>query len=175
MSNQRHCMIDIETLSTKPTACILSIAAARFDESKIHDEFKVNIDPKTCRDLGLSIDKETVAWWKEHPEAMTLLKQNQKPIDEALNAFTDWFGTDKNKYLVWSHGITFDLVILENAFSLLNIPVPWKFYKTACVRTLVNLSGIKVDRMDGVHHDPMGDVRSQVKYLQKYFLKSMEE
>ncbi|NDD98181.1 MAG: 3'-5' exoribonuclease, partial [Actinobacteria bacterium] len=56
-------MIDIETLSTQYNAAILSIGAVKWEESEIVDTFYINVDPKSCKELGLHVEHKTVEWW----------------------------------------------------------------------------------------------------------------
>ena len=62
-------MIDIETLSTKPNALILTIGAIKFnrndDLKNIEDleTFYVRIDQNSCKKLNMDISKETLNWW----------------------------------------------------------------------------------------------------------------
>ena len=47
---QTHIMIDLETLSTRAHATILSIGAVKFNiQDGIFEEFYINVDAKTCR------------------------------------------------------------------------------------------------------------------------------
>ena len=55
-----HIVVDLETLSTRSNACIISIGAVRIENLEIVDEFFVNVDPATCKDAGLHIDKLSV-------------------------------------------------------------------------------------------------------------------
>jgi hypothetical protein len=40
---------------------------------------------------------------------------------------------------VWGNAASFDLKILEKAYKLMQIEVPWKYYNEMCYRTLKNL------------------------------------
>ena len=42
-----HIVVDLETLSTRSNACIVSIGAVRIENLEIVDEFFVNVDPAT--------------------------------------------------------------------------------------------------------------------------------
>ena len=68
-------MVDLETLSTKNNATILTIGAIKFNLKDAPGEgeqntfyMRVNLD--SCKELGLDIDKNTEKWWNEQsPEA----------------------------------------------------------------------------------------------------------
>ena len=65
-------MIDIETLSTKNNAAILSIGAVKFNiKSGVIDTYYQNIDASTAKKFNRDIDKSTLEWWsKQNPEAL---------------------------------------------------------------------------------------------------------
>ena len=61
----RHVVLDLETLSTRSNAAIVSIGAVAIENLEVVDEFYVNVDPSTCKEAGLHIDPLTVEWWAE--------------------------------------------------------------------------------------------------------------
>lgn len=161
-------MIDLETLSTAYNAAILSVGACKFDETGIHDKFYVNIDPQTCKDVGLVIDKETVSWWmRQKPEALKAMKSNQVPLKEGLTAFSKWYGTKQMN--TWGNGAAFDNVIIENAYIAVGMIRPWKYYYDRCFRTMKNIFPVPEEEMprEGLHHNALDDAIYQAKVLNK--------
>lgn len=60
-----HVMLDLETLGRGPGCVILSIGAVTFNpfgEGYKH-EFTCNIEPEISKQLGFTVDPDTVAWW----------------------------------------------------------------------------------------------------------------
>jgi DNA polymerase III epsilon subunit-like protein len=169
-SKQIQIMIDLETLSTRSNASILSIGATKFTlEDGVIDKFYCNVDAQTCKNLGLHVSKDTLDWWKkQNKEAIKALMVNKLPLDVALTNFTDWIG--KGDIIVWGNGASFDIVILESAFEAIGISrYPWKYWNVMCYRTIMNLFGldnskIRKEQTD-THHHALDDALSQTHTL----------
>lgn len=156
-------MIDIETLSQKKTAAIVSIGAVKFTDTEIVDQFYVNIDPKSCKEAGLHIQLETIQWWKDKKtEAYAVLKTNRKTLTDALNEFKIWYGT--KSVPTWACSNSFDCVIMENAYDSVAIECPWKFYDERCFRTFKSMFKSDIKR-EGVYHNALDDAIYQTKYM----------
>jgi len=168
---QTHIMIDLETLSTRAHATILSIGAVKFNiQDGIFDEFYINVDAKTCKDAGLHIDKNTIAWWqKQKPEALQALMVDPIPVTEALQKFCDWIGNTRVQ--PWGNGASFDITILEEAMVRTDVKIPWKHWDVMCFRTVMNLMGISNAQIraqeDDVSHHALDDAKSQARTLLK--------
>src|ERR1035437_5938474 len=110
--NRQHIMLDLETMSTRANAAIVSIGAVKFTfESGMTDEFLINVDPISCHKKGLHIDPSTIEWWKTQPkEAMDAWKQNPQDIIYALEELNLFIGSTP-KQLVWCQGASFDFPI----------------------------------------------------------------
>lgn len=167
-------MLDLETLGVTPDSCILTIAAIKWDRkgpvvsrnsSKI---FYRRIDIKSCQDLGMKVDANTLEWWEKQPiesrkEAFN--EENRVPIKQALEDFFDWYGFSRN---IWSNGDDFDCVILNEYARKLNMRTPWKYWETRDVRTLLDLGGI---RYKGELHDAVDDCYKQIIACKKALYK----
>jgi exodeoxyribonuclease VIII len=159
-------IVDIETKSTKPNAHILTIAAIKFNslappsELKDLDTFYRRIERKSCEELGMHIDMDTVNWWrKQSAEARfeAFDHPDRVPIKEALRAFSNWFGRNSNT-LLWSRGNNFDPVILNSAYDACELNPPWKYWNVRDVRTLLDAGGIsKYDLPSGNDHHSLHD------------------
>ena len=156
-------MIDIETFSQKKTAAVASIGAVKFDSNKILDTFSINVDPKTCKELGLHFQKETIEWWKnQNAAAFEALKHNRVSLLEALNAFDEWYGPKSVE--TYACGPDFDLVILESAHEAVGRATPWKYYHARCFRTFKAM--FKSDTVrQGTYHDARDDAIYQAQYI----------
>lgn len=160
-----HIMVDIETLSTRSNAVILSIGAVQFDlKGNILEKFHEGIDISTCVERGLHIDGDTIRWWlgqsKENIER--LLKLQCSSLGTVLKIFEECFALmDKDKTCIWSHGSNFDLVVLENAYRALGTKVWWKYSNVRDTRTLFDLANYKYVAKGG--HDALEDARSQAE------------
>jgi hypothetical protein len=68
---QIHGMIDLETLSTRPDAVILTLGAIKFNPYTQDDPydplyFKVDVDAQTA--LGRHVMEDTINWWSTQPQ-----------------------------------------------------------------------------------------------------------
>ncbi len=164
-------MIDLETLSIRPNACILSIGAARFypREIGVMDHFEVFVDPRSCADAGLHIDADTVMWWMHGDRDLArkeLMACPRLPLRTALLMFTEWLKGDRP---VWGNGATFDNVVLRNAYEACGILTPWTYWNDRCYRTMKSqYPDVKMVRK-GTHHSAAADAVSQAVHLQSIF------
>ncbi len=147
-------MIDIETLSTRSDAAILSIGAVKFDlvTGAVCDPFLVSVDPTSYDEQSaFKIDGATVTWWKKQgASAQKALEINRVATPFiALDRLTEWFemegfdGKDAESH-VWANGPQFDLTILRHAAGIAygsQDDVPWKFYQERDVRTFLDAKG----------------------------------
>jgi hypothetical protein len=158
-------MVDIETYDNICTAAIASIGAVKFNIAtrEICDPFYVTIDPKSCKEYGLSFSADTLEWWKnQSPEARAALRHNNIHLVDALQQFIAWYGTDKGKVCTW--GI-FDTPILDHAFRKTGLQSPWKYWNAVECRTIADLLGVKIDRTSGTHHNSLQDAKTQAEFM----------
>lgn len=167
-------MVDIETLGRSAGCVILSIGACRFDidNQTIYDEFKVNIDAKASKELGLTVDKATLEWWQSQPkEVFKRSTHNAVHPKEAMQSFYDYVRSGKHTEKLWGWGINFDLAIIQSAMErVLGIDtMPWHYANVADARTVRHIFRQDIDRQKGVHHDALDDAKAQANYLIKLF------
>jgi exodeoxyribonuclease VIII len=160
-------MLDLETLSTRSNATILSIGAVKFtEEDGIVDKFYRTVDPRTCKAVGLHVCPDTVEWWsKQSKLARDALMKDNISISQALDEFAEWYGT--KKIPVWGNGAGFDNVIMENAYMACNTKRPWTSWYDRCFRTVKNLINIEPDAREGTHHNALDDAVYQTQHLLK--------
>jgi len=167
--NTVHVMIDLETLSTRANATILSIGATKFTIGEgIIDKFYCNIDAKSCKTAGLHVDKSTIEWWmQQSPAARDALLTDQLPLTDALQSFTDWVG--KDKVMPWGNGASFDISIMESAYQAVGLAYPWRYSNIMCYRTVMNLMGLSNAKIraseNDTHHHALDDAISQTNTL----------
>lgn len=158
-------MLDLEALSAKNNAAILSIGAVKFGTESIIDRFYRVVSLKSCTGRGFVMDADTIAWWmKQSDEARKIFTEESISIDIALREFSDFVGGDVP---VWGNGATFDNVIITSAFELCRVNKPWKFWNDKCYRTIKSaFPEIKLERT-GTHHNALNDAESQAMHLIK--------
>jgi len=166
-------MIDLETLSTRPDAVIASIGACRFDPST------GEIDPNTfhhqlmmddqIRD-GRHISASTLRFWLEQSSEAQKELRGRDYLSQTLDRFALWV-TRSFDECVWSNGASFDIPILEHAYSTVEgLPVPWRHGKVRCYRTLKALVGTRAVQtfINPLAHNALEDAIFQAKQAAAY-------
>jgi DNA polymerase III epsilon subunit-like protein len=185
------CMIDLETLSTRSNASILTIGAIKFDRRgdiratfpggpQSADDiieklggFYARVNAETGKLLGLSADPATIKWWNnQKPEAKfeAMDAHPRSPIMQVLDEFYLWFGSTRN---AWSHGAGFDCSIMEEAYKLANKKAPWHFAESRDTRTLFDLANFTLADQKATrsasHHHALFDAYDQIVMAQECF------
>lgn len=166
-ASDRQIVVDLETLSARPNACIVSIGAVAFTlQDGITEEFLINVDPLSCKEHGLHFDKETIQWWATQPkEAIDSWKKDPVPLPEAMQKFTEFYGT--KPVPIWGNGSSFDITILESAYHSLGLErdgIPWKFWDIYDMRTLTSILGRKLEKT-GINHNALHDSIAEAKLI----------
>jgi hypothetical protein len=174
-------MIDLETLSTRADAAILSVGIAVFDikTAIVSDVLYKEVAMVTQEEYG-HIDPETVKWWmKRDDAARSAIYQPADPesLYEVLYAVRDFLRPHNYRTTrVWSNGSSFDLVILRNAFQRHTMKCIWDYWQERDVRTIVDLArdlaGVDVKqttRKDHIEHHALGDALFQVAYVSEAY------
>lgn len=171
-------MVDLETLSTRPNACIISIGACKFDfnGSIITDKFSVNVDPVSCKKLGLFLDPKTIDWWsKQSKEARQAWQVDPLPLPEAIEKFHQWWGTEKRSF--WCNGLSFDAPIISSAYVAIGKTEgdkPWVYSDEMDLRTVYKMVGFdnkkaRESSTVGVYHNALDDAIAQTMQLMELF------
>lgn len=168
----RHLMIDLETLSTAPTAAIRQIGAVWFDPegSGVHEAVNLYVDPQDCIDRGCAVDWSTIQWWlcqsRDAQLSMATTQPREHSLHGALNALVSTAASIGEVEGVWGNGSTFDIVILEHAFRLCGITPPWNFWNHRDLRTL-RWHHPEVPRpTPAIAHNALSDAIAQAQYVQ---------
>lgn len=165
-------MLDIETLDTKPSAVVLSIAAVRFDihnEGSISDEFHAHIDIQDSLSMGRTVSGSTILWWlgQEVDARMRVAHARREPVKIVLERLAKFIKSDDR---VWGNGAAFDNVIMSSLFNDAGIAQPWRFYNDRCFRTLKNMhANVTAPEFAGVQHDALDDAIHQARHLQRIY------
>lgn len=165
-------MIDLETLSTASNAIIISIAAVKFSFTNDSIEaFSVNVDPKSCKQLGMVASPDTIAWWKnQRTDALKAFSKNQITIEDALNDLTNFVGVSNIKDTVfWCNGANFDFPILEWSCKACDREAPWKWWNLRDARTIYAISGLDMHNYPrvGTYHNAVDDCLTQINALKE--------
>lgn len=149
MTPELHLMLDLETLSTRANAVILEVGYAIF-------ETHVNaVNSSGCWRLRLEeqidsvhflrdISASTLVWWTEQSDEARANAFKSIPrvsIAEFLDEFQsqiEWH----NIQGVWSHGLAFDVPILDDLHKQYGKVVPWHYRTPRDTRTLFWLAGM---------------------------------
>jgi len=177
-----HVMTDIETMGVGSNSPIIAIGAVSFDinaEPGTFDELfyeRVNLDSNLK--AGRQVRADTVAWWfrqndNARHEAADAIERGMD-LDKALQSFRVFFDVVVSKGQidgVWSHGASFDLPILEDAYAANGDTAPWPFWADRCSRTLAALTdarSVSVDRpRPTTAHDALEDSKAQAEWVQR--------
>ncbi len=169
--NKNNIMVDIETLSTDSNALILSIGAVKFNET-ITDHFYTTISIESSLKVNRLIDASTIEWWMLQDDKARALFSDPNKLDlyYALLNLKTWLGSYP---IIWGYGASFDNVILENAYKVLNIETPWFYKNSLCYRTLSTIYPNIKFIFEGVKHNALDDAKTQAVHLIK-ILKHIE-
>lgn len=165
-----HCMIDIETIDTKPSAVVLSIGAVMFDKYQLGNTFYQVLDVPSQKLHGRTENKETLDWWnkqnKEAYDAVFNCDETEK-VSTTLTRFSDFFLENIAQY-PWGNGSTFDISIMEDLYRMAGQIPPWDFRYIMDMRTFMhfNYKGSK-PRREGVYHNALDDAIYQAKLVMK--------
>jgi len=169
--NYKNIMVDLETMSTKNHAAIISIGAVLMDFEKgvLGSTFYRTVDLESSVENGGHLCPKTVKWWlQQSDEAQHQLFNNTEPLTSVLIDFQRWLEDIgmRNMLKVWGNGATFDNVILRNAYDHQGWECPWPYWNDMCYRTekTVN-SHIDPPEMKGIFHHALDDAKFQALHL----------
>jgi hypothetical protein len=167
-------MLDLETLSTRPDAVILTMGAVKFDPHS--DKFgaglhhRIDVDEQIA--LGRHVDDTTVDWWGRQAEDV-----REEALGPDNRISLENFTAELNRFLVgadciWAQGPVFDIVILENLYRQLAKPVPWNYWQIRDSRTLLSTHGDPRDKNSAGLHNALADCVSQAQAVQIIFAQT---
>ena len=137
-----HAMIDLETLSTKPNAVILTIGGVKFDPYSNTEPtngmyYRIDVDSQTA--MGRDVMEDTVEWWGKQAEDV-----REEALGDHDRIDLKYFIKQLNKWSVgvdvfWCQGPLFDFAILQDFYAQMKVPVPWNYWQIRDTRTLSSL------------------------------------
>ena len=156
-----HMMIDLETFGVQHNCVVLSAGivvfrdCAPFDASNIlHKEYhKLSVSAQV--EEGRVIEAGTLRWWLDPTRIGKIPLDGEILLGNLLRLISGvWeeFGCKR----VWSHGATFDLMILQNAAG--KRPLPWKYHDMRDTRTLYEVFKVTLPKNS---HDALEDAVNQ--------------
>lgn len=170
-------MIDCETLGTTADAVILSIGAVKFDlETGTMDDagYYASISIDSNFELGRRASESTITWWLgQSSEAQAVFHEPKQTLDDALRGLIDWLDHDKRR--VWSNGASFDIPMLEHAFTQLGLTIPWQFWNSRCVRTYKSLPAAGSVPGYTNDHNALRDAVNQAKFVQAVYARMVQK
>ena len=168
-------MLDLETLSTRPEATILTFGACKFSPYNQEEitqgiYFRINVDEQIA--IGSHIDDETIAWWGRQADDV-----REEALGDDNRISLEQFTQELNRFLVgvdniWAQGPVFDIVILENLYRRLGKPCPWQFWQIRDSRTLLSTLGDPREKNKAGLHNALEDAVSQAQAVQFVFKKA---
>lgn len=175
--NQTHLIVDIETLSTKPNAVVLSLGCVsfQFETKKMFSEylengFYVKLDIKAQIEAGRKIQKDTVDWWlSQSAEAKLVTKPSNEDVHplDALKQFSRYVsslrtfeGFSDNSF-VWSRGPNFDFPIIESLCDTFKMKPP---YSTWSIRDLKTMFDVLTGGTRGQYNPKIGTPKGFLKH-----------
>lgn len=177
-NDDRHVMVDLETMGSNSNAPIVSIGAVFFDPNSGNTgaEFYTVISLESSMLFGGVPDAGTIIWWlKQSSEARSAIAMaDTTTLIDALELFSDFISENSDvgsDVQVWGNGASFDNVILRSSYVRANIECPWHFRNDRDVRTVTEMGkaiGINPRYdipFDGDKHNALSDARHQVKYV----------
>ena len=164
----KHLSIDLETMGTEPGCPILSIGAVYFDPEtgEMGDHFYKAISLESSMELGMKPSASTIMWWMQQSEEARneFVHKICYPAEKVLREFRE-FASGSTP---WGNGATFDIGLLEAAFSMIGLPPTWKFWAIRDLRTLVELTrgeDLRALPFGGEKHNALYDAIHQAKMV----------
>ena len=175
-------MLDLETLGNGSNAVITSIGAVEFipEHGKIGQRFSIDVDPQSCKDLGLDMDVSAVLWWmKQSDKARAHFGRAKTSISTALLKFSKFVDnispSNPEDVEIWGNGAAFDNVILSNAYKAAQVARPWSYSNDRCFRTLRAMYPNVPQDDIGISHCAVDDAEYQARLLMKIFCEMRGE
>lgn len=165
---RKHVMVDTETLGVTPWSVVLSVGAVVFDPvtGETGSKFYMNVDRKSCEDLGLVVDPKVEAWWGDpsRAEAWSQLQADPMPAAGVARAFCAWFNRKAGPGCrAWAHGSSFDYPLLGTLIQFSGETIPWDFKLLRDTRTLFELAELDFSKMkkENTYHNALDDAVNQ--------------
>ena len=173
MQDERHLMIDLETLDTSPTAVVTSVALVVFNpfSDAVTEQFSFQLDVQEQLDTGGTVSASTLQFWMSQMQVSNVSPADVVPtietsLFEREEQLLEWLGDHGEFDGVWAQGINFDLPVLKSLFPNVEL---CDYNKVRDSRTLINECkrfGFEAPGRVGKHHDPVDDCITQIRRVQ---------
>jgi exodeoxyribonuclease VIII len=170
-------MLDLETMSTKNNAVIVSIGAVFFDKRELGDEFYIVLDVREQQQMGRHISADTMRWWLDQSaEARSVFKESGVAAAKGLLMFNEFVSKSSGRPIMWGNGSDFDNAILGSLHDDLGMPRPWSFSDNRCYRTLKNVVQPvgNLPIRAGTYHNALDDAKYQAECAGHYLRGKMK-
>lgn len=170
-----HIAIDLETLSTRPNAAVVSMGWCVFDAEKTLTSCARILTDWHLH--GRHVDADTVSWWMSQPDTardFSFAREFRTEEGETLTHLTSVSLIDLGGIMkaypveyVWASPVSFDLPILGSLYDDLGLTRPWNHRQERDGRTLRALAaqriGDAVKIEPEIPHHPMYDAIALAK------------
>lgn len=168
-------MVDMETVSLKENAGILSLALVPFNrDGSVNDlvPFYLAVDLTSCFMSGMDMTGCQEWWMKQDPKAIAeIVKAEKMSIGTVINMSHTYLSNLAEQYelVMWSRGMDFDFPKLEWCFrKFVEKEPPYAYYNKRDVRTWVKELGVDESQIEfeGTKHNALDDCKHQIKLVQ---------
>lgn len=133
----RDFSIDIETLSTRSNAAIVSVGISMFDldAGTVERTYEAHVS-----NIIGHVDMRTIVWWMQQDKAAqeaTFTDSGRQLIGKVLDDISKIITPDDR---VWGNGATMDVTILESAYQSTGKKIPWRYWNIRDLRTLASVA-----------------------------------
>lgn len=150
----KECIVDFETLSTRPDGVVLSLGIVIADpeeddidfDSLIEKGIEIKFDTKSQIALGRHVEQGTLDWWsKQGADAKRVLTPSENDlqlhdISEHIQNYFDEHNFNPKKGLVWARRSHFEWNLFENIFRTLNIEKVIPYYTMRDIPSVIDVN-----------------------------------
>lgn len=165
-----HCMIDLETLSTRNDAACIAIGAVGFNKtSGIFCQFEALINPILAPGHR---SMDTYNWWNQQdPKVRQRMFSGVVEPMTAYGSFCEWARSNKLS-IIWGNDPQFDISILRSlgAHYRMESSFPFHFRSERSFRTMTwiaKMKGISYEEAykEVTAHDALSDAKAQANAI----------
>lgn len=167
MLSGRHIMVDLETLGTSVNTIALQVGACEWNPQtgEITRWFSQYVSIASAMAVGRTLDPDTILYWMDMEDdarkrMIEGLRDKALPLSEVLYMLADFMQTSNGRMGlgrkmempegVWSHGLTFDVPIIQESMAACGIKQAFDFRDCLDTRTIFKLSGKRLSQYDDV-------------------------
>lgn len=177
----RDLSLDLETLSLRHDAAIISIGCVEFDRytGEFGAEFYREVEFESAVKSG-HVSGETLRWWMERDERakrVFLNAEKKFALAVALDEFTTWVRSrQQNGGYIWANGPAEDISWMRSAYvaGCVGLQPPWHYSNVRDMRTILDAAmtvdpSFKVKWARDATHHALQDAKDQAKAIAQCF------